>query len=561
MGVGSQSGEAWLFGGQQKAAGSDSQQTTNVLVPPLVWHFTPGCFEGYRPGNTVAACPLASTGQHCALGPLCSLGYHLENTHVCLLNGSLSGGACQPTLCNEGLRLNHSATVCEGATGEICDFGCEPGHIAMGVHQCDPTAVFAGGRCAAEPCRQGTTLQHSATVCGGATADTCTYTCDRGYEATGIHRCGADATFAGGSCDPGTCTQGGIIPDSLTVCEGRTGDVCAFACGSGYSSNRVNHTCEEDGAWRGGLCTPNQCHAGLRLANSTTVCSGRTASACSHACEMGFTVDGRHVCGTDGVFRGGSCQPNECREGLILNNSVLRCLELYNESSGSDWSGSYLSSDSGSSSGSGSRSSSGGSWYGETADQWTPPRCTTCRGATGDLCSYTCMPGHVAMGAHRCGITATFVGGLCAPIRDCWDGLTLEHSSSVCAGVTAEICAFICDRGYEPIGIHQCVESGTFIGGACELIPTASWSSWSISSSDSDSSSWSSSGSGMDSSSGSLADVEDSGSRGSGSGSYESDSWVGSSSGSLADVEDSGSGSSRAARDFDILVHQARYLF
>ena len=56
----------------------------------------------------------------------------------------------------------------------------------------------------------------------------------------------------------------------------------------------------------------------------------------------------------------------------------------------------------------------------------------------------------------------------------CTGGLTIEHSPTVCKGLTADRCVYSCDTGYAPrvqSGLvpvsHVCEPDGTFVGGSC----------------------------------------------------------------------------------------------
>ena len=67
----------------------------------------------------------------------------------------------------------------------------------------------------------------------GATGDTCAYACEAGYSASGDHVCGADGSFSGGACEPGSCT--GSLANSPTECSAALFDSCTFECDEGYT--------------------------------------------------------------------------------------------------------------------------------------------------------------------------------------------------------------------------------------------------------------------------------------------------------------------------------------
>ena len=49
-------------------------------------------------------------------------------------------------------------------------------------------------------CTRGNAIGQSPTVCEGMTGDVCDFICYRGYQKAGTHTCGADGTFRGCSC-------------------------------------------------------------------------------------------------------------------------------------------------------------------------------------------------------------------------------------------------------------------------------------------------------------------------------------------------------------------------
>ena len=107
---------------------------------------------------------------------------------------------------------------------------------------------------------------------------------------------------------------------------------------------------------------------------------------------------------------------------------------------------------------------------------------TTCRDGyvLGESCPYTCETGyHVkhefGPGIHTCSVDTSgtwgeFSGGKCVP-DVCTGGFTIEHSSTVCSGVPADICDFSCPHGYAVSGQHMCNLDGIFTGGLCASLP------------------------------------------------------------------------------------------
>jgi hypothetical protein len=64
--------------------------------------------------------------------------------------------------------------------------------------------------------------------CEGVYGGQCSFTCDPGYTPSGLHVCGSNRAFNGGSCEPNQCSDD-TIRNSETVCTGSTGDTCVSA--------------------------------------------------------------------------------------------------------------------------------------------------------------------------------------------------------------------------------------------------------------------------------------------------------------------------------------------
>eukprot|EP01050_Picozoa_sp_SAG11_P006465 SAG11_NODE_502_length_8891_cov_4.603731_5_plen_989_part_00 len=214
-------------------------------------------------------------------------------------------------MCTQGNQILRSLTSCSGYNGDPCIYICLPGYSPSGVHLCDSDGVYSGGSCAPQQCADAT-LENSITTCQGSTGDTCTYFCDPGYTPMGAHVCQALGVFNGGQCSPNICLSGNIIDNSPTVCRGSVGDACVYTCNGGYSPEGV-HVCGVDGSFSGGACNSAPCTSGLEIANSPTVCSGNAGDSCLYMCDPGFIPFGRHECGMNGVFTGGACaEENGC---------------------------------------------------------------------------------------------------------------------------------------------------------------------------------------------------------------------------------------------------------
>ena len=89
-----------------------------------------------------------------------------------------------------------------------------------------------GGACVPKPCRAGgVRVPHSPTVCNGTTGDTCFLECDAGYVAAGVHTCQPDGAFRGGECRLySLCADGEDDCDAHALCEHQGPGAHTCAC-------------------------------------------------------------------------------------------------------------------------------------------------------------------------------------------------------------------------------------------------------------------------------------------------------------------------------------------
>ena len=247
---------------------------------------------------------------------ICLNGQQMDgaSTRTCLPDGSWSSPAplCGAP-CMDGHSIAHSPTTCPwGVDGRECMYECNEGYAVQGLHKCYLNGSYAGGSCVAQPCTAGVKLANSSTVCTGRTGDVCQYTCGTGYSPSGSHTCRPDGAWRGGQCVANPCGGGLSIAYSDTICSGSTMDVCNFTCAPGYSKTGT-HTCTPEGSWVGGSCVPNPCTAGLTVEHSPGTwtacggvireeCEGVTTDECAFECDLGYCASGTHLCGTDVSF-------------------------------------------------------------------------------------------------------------------------------------------------------------------------------------------------------------------------------------------------------------------
>ena len=287
------------------------------------------CPDGYRPNALPQSCTLGNTilnsdvecvgmtGEICVYE--CNHGFSVGGTHRCGLQ-AFEGGFCHPNDCIEGYELDFSETVCQGFLGDECVYECDEGYSVTGHHMCGKNRRFSGGSCLPNPCTNRTSIPYSPSTCKSRTGDVCNFVCERGYFATGVHTCGADGALTGGACMPSTCSAGLTIQNSGTSCTGSTGYDCVYSCNGGYQVGQP-HICVADNSFRGGTCEPKRCYTGTSLPHSSTMCNGTFTDVCDYECEPGYTANGVHTCTAGQYFAGGRCEANACIDGLTIPDS------------------------------------------------------------------------------------------------------------------------------------------------------------------------------------------------------------------------------------------------
>ena len=141
----------------------------------------------------------------------------------------------------------------------------------------------------------------------GMFEDTCTFSCNAGYELQGSNNgtCLANQSWSGG--DP-ECTL--LCPDGQVNCS--RANNCAFSCDPGYMLQRnvTNRFCENiesgdkellssgSGNGRSPSCVPLSCSSmievledGITVMQASSSCGQHYQSQCTISCDEGFTGD------------------------------------------------------------------------------------------------------------------------------------------------------------------------------------------------------------------------------------------------------------------------------
>jgi hypothetical protein len=357
----------------------------------------------------------------------------------CQSSLAFTSGSCTPQQCESTPIENTLGNkVCEGATGDTCQYSCQSGYhdTGSGVVSCEAGGQFSSGGCTATACRS-EIVQHTTsgtTTCSGVTGDTCSYTCADGYSTSGrtsgTMSCQPSGSFSAGECAANRCSPQPISHTTdqggSKTCSGVTGDTCPFTCARGYSVSGGTVTCQPSGEFSDGGCVAAGCETKLIQYTSDSsgskTCTGVTGETCEYTCANGYhdTGSGTVTCRASGQFTAGSCAPDTCSLQSIEHTSA----------------------------------SGGGS-------------ITRCSGATGATCSFTCADGYQSYQGTGSGQTVCQWSDAAGQVQftEPWDDgsacvpmqcapLQIQHttqvSGTVCRGSTDDPapCLYTCKDGF-----------------------------------------------------------------------------------------------------------------
>ena len=251
--------------------------------------------------------------------------------------------------------------------------------------------------------------------CLGRVGELCGYRCDDGFTAAGEHQCRPTGAFAGGACEITDC-RNSVVPNSASDCGSvPVGGACLVHCNPGFTLVGTDPVCGADGQFSGGVCEPNKCPESS-INNSPSVCSDLgTGQVCDVSCDAGYMLQGTVVCGPDGRLSGGICVPAPCTAGLMVSHSD-----------------------------------------------------TVCEGVLNSRCNIECSEGYESRGRHRCGADGAFSGGWCEPTA--CETLAVEDSATSCTGATGDSCVPECFGSFVFDGSLTCGPDGWDGGGFCRHI-------------------------------------------------------------------------------------------
>ncbi|XP_065899762.1 sushi, von Willebrand factor type A, EGF and pentraxin domain-containing protein 1-like isoform X2 [Dysidea avara] len=429
------------------------------------------------PNNGMITCSLGDDGvpsyeDTCSF--TCNTGYELtgSDTRTCQSDGNWSGsnGVCRKVPCPSLTDPNNGMITCSLGDDRVpsyedtCSFTCNTGYELTGSDtrtcQSDGSWSGSGVMCMRVPCPTLTDPDNGTITCSlgddgvPSYEDTCSFTCNTGYELTGsdTRTCQSNRSWSGSeamcmrvSCPSLTDPNNGMITCSL----GDDGvpsyeDTCSFTCNTGYElTGSDTRTCQSNRSWSGSeaMCMRVSCPSLTDPNNGMITCSlgddgvPSYEDTCSFTCNTGYELTGSdtRTCQSDESWSGTDdvCRRVPCPSFTDPNNGMITCLL------GDDGVPSYE-----------------------------------------DTCNFTCNTGYELTGSdtRTCQSDGSWSGSddVCRRVR-C---PTLSNGSLLCpnettTGVFEDSCTFSCNGGYELQGPNNgtCLADQSWSGGLPSCVP------------------------------------------------------------------------------------------
>ncbi|XP_065916114.1 uncharacterized protein [Dysidea avara] len=257
----------------------------------------------------------------------CDHGYELSGskTLTCQSDQIWNGTdvMCTPVSCQQFTTAPNNGMI--NCTGNIfedtCTFSCNQGYELSGSEKrtCQSNKFWNGTKamCTKVSCPSLTAPNNGMIDCtGNMFEDTCTFSCDQGYELSGseTRTCQSNTTWNGTDvmCTPVSCQQLATAPNNGMIdCTGNMfEDTCTFSCDQGYELNgSENRTCRSDKIWSGteAMCTKVSCPSLTAPNNGMIDCTGNMSEdTCTFSCDQGFELSGSEIwtCQSDQTWNG-----------------------------------------------------------------------------------------------------------------------------------------------------------------------------------------------------------------------------------------------------------------
>ncbi|XP_065899232.1 uncharacterized protein [Dysidea avara] len=317
------------------------------------------CPSLINPNNGAITCSLGDDGvpsfeDTCSV--TCNTGYELtgSDTRTCQSNGSWSSSEtkCSRVICPGLTDPNNGTITCSpGDNGvpsyeDTCSFTCNTGYELTGsdTRTCQSDGSWSGteAMCRRVPCTSLNDLNNGTITCSlgydGVPfyKDTCSFTCNTGYQLTGSDTriCQSNGSWSGNEaiCSRVNCVILDGPKNGTLTCSRRDGellsyeDTCSFTCNTGYElTGSDTRTCQSDGSWSGDetICTDIQCinlttpsNGEITSCSSGSIGVGFERDSCSFICNTGYELTGsdNRTCQSDGSWSGDEIMCNRIRE-------------------------------------------------------------------------------------------------------------------------------------------------------------------------------------------------------------------------------------------------------
>ncbi|XP_065904304.1 receptor-type tyrosine-protein phosphatase delta-like isoform X2 [Dysidea avara] len=357
----------------------------------------------------------------------------------------------------------------------------------------------------------------------GYEGDTCSYTCNTGYELTGsdTRTCQSNGNWSGSNdvCRRVMCPVLGTPANGMITCSddqpANPDETCTATCNTGYKLENDDSTrmCMSDGMWSGteAICTRVTC---APLANPTngaincTLGDDRIHSyedICTATCNAGYVLsdDEMRTCQSSSTWSGteAMCSRVMCTMPTNPMNGMISCqlgddgVLSYEDICTTTCNSGYEIQD-----GDAMRTCGSDRSFNGTDATCSRVTCTmltaptngmiTCSGGdnvptVGDTCSYTCNTGYVLSGnsMRTCGSGGNWSGteptciGTCPVLTDPTNGMVTCSLGDDGVATAGETCSYICDNGFVRLSgdaTRTCGSDRSWSGSAavCGTVPT-----------------------------------------------------------------------------------------
>ncbi|XP_065916123.1 uncharacterized protein [Dysidea avara] len=238
---------------------------------------------------------------------------------------------------------NNGMINCTGNIFEdTCTFSCNQGYELSGSEKrtCQSNKFWNGTKamCTKVSCPSLTAPNNGMIDCtGNMFEDTCTFSCGQGYELSGseTRTCQSNTTWNGTDvmCTPVSCPSLTAPNNGMIDCTGNMfEDTCTFSCDQGYElSGNETRTCQSNTTWNGTdvMCTPVSCQQLATAPNNGMIdCTGNMfEDTCTFSCDQGYELNGseNRTCRSDKIWSGteAMCTKVSCPSLTAPNNGMI----------------------------------------------------------------------------------------------------------------------------------------------------------------------------------------------------------------------------------------------